>query len=246
MPSKKIKTEKKSVSKRNKKEEKKARESNKKEVKKNKDLTTIKYFPNGKKEEFILEKKLFDTKVNPKTLALYVRVYLANQRQGTASTKTRSEVAGSTRKIYRQKGTGRARHGDIKAPIFVGGGIAFGPKPRDYSLKLNKKQKQQAFLGALTYQFKNENVLIFDNSFLTIKPKTKELFDFFVKNNLIEEKKLIVLPKMEKNNLILAGRNIPNLEFVSCNNLNAYQILNTKKIIFLEDALKNLIKKYAN
>jgi large subunit ribosomal protein L4 len=226
------------------KEEKKAKKTTKKKEKNA--LTTIKFYPDGKKEEVVLEKNLFDVAVNPKNLALYIRVYLANKRQGTASTKTRGEVSGSTRKIYRQKGTGRARHGDIKAPIFVGGGVVFGPKPRDYSLKINKKQKRQAFLGALTYQFKNKGVLVFDDSFLTIKPKTNELFDFFVKNNLASEKKLIVLPKMEKNNLVLAGRNISNLEFASLESLNAYQILNTKKLIFLEEALKSLVKKYGN
>jgi len=226
------------------KEEKKERKTAKKKEKN--ELKTIKFYPDGKKEEVILEKNLFNVSVNPKILALYIRVYLANQRQGTASTKTRSEVSGSTRKIYRQKGTGRARHGDIKAPIFVGGGVVFGPKPRDYSLKINKKQKKQAFLGALTYQFKNNCVLVFDDSFLTIKPKTKELFDFFIKNNLVSEKKLIVLPKMEKNNLFLAGRNITNLEFTSLESLNTYQILNTKKLIFLEEALRSLVKKYGN
>lgn len=225
---------------------KKTVEKNKEEKKEKNKLTTIKFYPDGKKEEVVLEKSLFDVAVNPKTLALYIRVYLANKHQGTASTKTRGEVSGSTRKIYRQKGTGRARHGDIKAPIFVGGGVVFGPKPRDYSLKINKKQKRQAFLGALTYQFKNKGVLVFDDSFLTIKPKTNELFDFFVKNNLASEKKLIVLLKMENNNLVLAGRNISNLEFVSLESLNAYQILNTKKLIFLEEALKSLAKKYGN
>jgi len=228
-----------------KKEEEKKEKRTRKKKEKN-ELKTIKFYPDGKKEEVALEKNLFDVAVNPKTLALYVRVYLANKRQGTASTKTRSEISGSTRKIYRQKGTGRARHGDIKAPIFVGGGIAFGPKPRDYSLKINKKQRRQAFLGALTYQFKNNGVLVFDNSFLAIKPKAKELFNFFVKNDLVSEKKLIVLPKMEKNNLLLAGRNIANLDFVSLESLNAYQILNTKKLIFLEEALKSLAKKYGN
>jgi large subunit ribosomal protein L4 len=217
---------------------KKTIKENKEEKKEKNKLTTIKFYPDGKKEEVVLEKNLFDVAVNPKTLAF--------KRQGTASTKTRGEVSGSTRKIYRQKGTGRARHGDIKAPIFVGGGVVFGPKPRDYSLKINKKQKRQAFLGALTYQFKNKGVLVFDDSFLTIKPKTNELFDFFVKNNLASEKKLIVLPKMEKNNLVLAGRNISNLKFSSLESLNAYQILNTKKLIFLEEALKSLAKKYGN
>ena len=210
------------------------------------ELTLTKYYLNGEKEEFLAEKKIFSVPVNPKTLALYVRVYLANQRQGTASTKTRAEVSGSTRKIYRQKGTGRARHGDIKAPIFVGGGVTFGPKMRDYSLKLNKKQKRLAFLGALTYQFKNQGILVFDDEFLKIKPKTKKFFSFLEKNDLVEGKKLIVLPKMEKNSLVLAARNISKLDFVSYENLNAYQVLSYQKIIFLETALKNLIKKYAN
>jgi large subunit ribosomal protein L4 len=225
------------------------KQENKKDVKKQKKETGIsilKYFIDGKKEDLSLDKKIFNIKINPKNLALYVRVYLANQRQGTASTKTRSEVSGSTRKIYRQKGTGRARHGDIKAPIFVGGGVVFGPKPRDYSLKLNKKQKKKALLEALVYQFKQGNLLIFDNEFLQIKPKTKNLSSFLEKNNLAKEKKLIVLPKMEKNNLILAGRNIPNLNFTSLESLNAYNLLVSQKVIFLEDAFNNLIKKYAN
>jgi Ribosomal protein L4 len=225
------------------------KQENKKDVKKQKKETGIsilKYFIDGKKEDLPLDKKIFNIKINPKNLALYVRVYLANQRQGTASTKTRSEVSGSTRKIYRQKGTGRARHGDIKAPIFVGGGVVFGPKPRDYSLKLNKKQKKKALLEALVYQFKQGNLLIFDNEFLKIKPKTKNLSSFLEKNDLAKEKKLIVLPKMEKNNLILAGRNIPNLNFTSLESLNAYKLLVAQRVIFLEDAFNNLIKKYAN
>jgi large subunit ribosomal protein L4 len=225
------------------------KQENKKDVKKQKKETGIsilKYFIDGKKEDLPLDKKIFNIKINPKNLALYVRVYLANQRQGTASIKTRSEVSGSTRKIYRQKGTGRARHGDIKAPIFVGGGVVFGPKPRDYSLKLNKKQKKKALLEALVYQFKQGNLLIFDNEFLQIKPKTKNLSSFLEKNDLAKEKKLIVLPKMEKNNLILAGRNIPNLNFTSLESLNAYKLLVAQKVIFLEDAFNNLIKKYAN
>jgi large subunit ribosomal protein L4 len=225
------------------------KQENKKDVKKQKKekgISILKYFIDGKKEDLPLDKKIFNIKIDPKNLALYVRVYLANQRQGTASTKTRSEVSGSTRKIYRQKGTGRARHGDIKAPIFVGGGVVFGPKPRDYSLKLNKKQKKKALLEALVYQFKQGKLLIYDNELLQIKPKTKNLSSFLEKNDLAKEKKLIVLPKMEKNNLILAGRNIPNLNFTSLESLNAYNLLVSQKVIFLEDAFNNLIKKYAN
>jgi large subunit ribosomal protein L4 len=231
---------------RTKKTETISKEKKTRTLKKKDSLSIVKYFFDGKKEDLAVEKKIFDIKINPKNLALYIRVFLANQRQGTASTKTRSDVSGSTRKIYRQKGTGRARHGDIKAPIFIGGGVTFGPKPRDYSLKLNKKQKKKALLEALVYQFKQGNLLVFDNAFLQIKPKTKDLFLFFEKSDLAKEKKLIVLPKMEKNNLILAGRNIPGLTFVSLESLNAYDLLKNKKVIFLEEAFNNLIKKYAN
>ena len=129
-------------------------------VKKTSGLTVPVYDIKGKeKGTLILPKEAFAVSVKPQLLAQAVRVYQFNRRQGTASTKTRGEVTGSTRKIYRQKGTGRARHGDIKAPIFVGGGIVGGPKPKDYSLGINKKQKTKAFFGALTLKLKEKNIL---------------------------------------------------------------------------------------
>lgn len=192
---------------------------------------------NGEKEQMNLSEKIFNVKVKPQLLALAVRVYLANQRKGNASTKTRGEVKGSTRKIYRQKGTGRARHGDIKAPIFVGGGIVGGPKPRDYSLSINKKQKRLALFGALTLQKKENNVFLFNDNFLKINPKTKEFLSIWKKIGLEQNKTLIVLPKIEKNNLILAIKNIPFIDFVDSQSLNTYQILSYKKIIFLKSAL---------
>src|SRR3989339_216040 len=119
-----------------------AKEEKKPSVKKNITLSVRVFSIDGKEKKTIeLNKNIFDVKVSPSLLAQAVRVYLANQRAGTASSKTRSEVVGSTRKIYRQKGTGKARHGSLKAPIFVGGGVVGGPKPRDFSLKINKKQK---------------------------------------------------------------------------------------------------------
>jgi large subunit ribosomal protein L4 len=121
-----------------------------------------------------LPAELFGAKVNKQIMAQAVRVYLANQRQGTQSTKTRGEVTGSTRKIYRQKGTGRARHGGITAPIFVGGGIALGPKPRDYGLSLPKKMRRVALASALTSQLNAGKVKVVDG-FDTIEPKTKVL-----------------------------------------------------------------------
>ncbi len=200
-------------------------------------LTVDIYNIKGEKDQINLSEKIFNIEVKPQLLAMAVRVYLANQRQGTASTKTRSEVKGSTRKIYRQKGTGRARHGDIKAPIFVGGGIVGGPRPRDYSLSLNKKQKHLALFGALTLQRKENNLFLFDDSFLKINPKTKEFISIWKKLNFEKVKTLIVLPKIEKNNLILAIKNLPFIDFIDSKSINTYQILSYKKIIFLKSAL---------
>lgn len=193
-----------------------------------------------------LPKEIFKFKINEKLLAQSVRVYLANQRQGTVSTKDRGEVAGSTRKIYRQKGTGRARHGSIKAPIFVGGGIVGGPKPRDYSLKINKKQKKQAIFASLSLQLKNKNIIIFSDKILSIEPKTKKIFELLKNFNLNDKKVLFVLPKIEKK-FILAARNIKKVDFIDAKSINAYKILSYQKLIFFESSIeeikKNFIKK---
>src|SRR3989344_6756187 len=141
-------------------------------------LTIPVYNLEGKEVKTLdVPKEIFSVKPNPKLLAQYVRVYLTNNRQGTASTKTRGEVRGSTRKIYRQKGTGRARHGAITAPIFVGGGVVFGPKPRDYSRKLPQKMKKAALFSALTAKRIDNAVKVIGN-LDTIVPKTKEMAKF--------------------------------------------------------------------
>ena len=208
------------------------------------------YDIDGKEEKSVeLPKDIFGVKVNPKLLAQYVRVYLINQRQGTASTKTRSEVIGSTRKIYRQKGTGKARHGDIKAPIFVGGGIVGGPKPKTYHARLNKKVRKLAMQMALSLKVQEKNILGLTDELTKIKPKTKVMADLFKKMNLYHDKILIVLPNKKTNNLILAIRNIPRLEITDSMSLNPYQILNHNKILFLEEAIKvvnNRINKDEN
>ncbi len=196
----------------------------------------------NEKDSITLPKGIFSVAANPKLLAQYVRVYLANQRQGTASTKTRGEVIGSTKKIYRQKGTGRARHGDIKAPIFVGGGVVGGPKPKDYSLKLNKKQKRKSLFLALSLKQKDHAILQAENELSNIKPKTKLAMQFLTTARIQNEKILFVFPKMEKNNFILASRNIPNIYFSDASSLNAYVILNADKIIFIDNALSVLEK----
>ncbi|MCS6956336.1 MAG: 50S ribosomal protein L4 [Patescibacteria group bacterium] len=202
------------------------------------------YNLNGEESGVIsLPKEIFKTRINEKLITQAVRVYLFNQRQGTVSTKTRGEVSGSTRKIYRQKGTGRARHGDIKAPIFVGGGIVGGPKPKDYSLKINKKQNKQAIFGSLSFQFKNKNILIFNDKILSVQPKTKTIFNLLKKLQLINKKILFVLPKMEKN-FILSIRNIKEVNFIDAKSINTYTILNCQKLVFFESSIEEIKKHF--
>lgn len=198
----------------------------------------------NEKESAALPKEIFSIKASPKLLAQYVRVYLTNQRQGTASTKTRGDVIGSTKKIYRQKGTGRARHGDIKAPIFVGGGVAGGPKPKDYSLKMNKKQKRKSLFLALSLKQKDHAILQAGKDLIKIGPKTKLAVQFLKTVGIQNEKTLFVFPKMEANNFILASRNIPRVYFSDVPSLNAYAVLNADKIVFIDNALSVLEKHF--
>ncbi len=203
------------------------------------------YDAKGKeKEPMNISKELFSVEGSPKLLAQYVHVYLANQRQGTASTKTRGEVTGSTKKIYRQKGTGRARHGSIKAPIFVGGGVVGGPKPRDYSLKMNKKQKRKSLFIALTLKKNNDAIVVAEKSLLTIEPKTKLVVTFLSNAGMQNKKVLFVLPKLEKNNFILASRNIANIKFEEAKSINPYILLSAEKIVFIDDSLSVLEKHF--
>lgn len=197
-------------------------------------------------KEINLPKEVFQAEVKPEVLALYVRVYQANQRQGRASSKTRGDVIGSTRKIYRQKGTGRARHGDIKAPIFVGGGVVGGPKPRDYSLKLTKKQKKNALLAALSLKLKNGEIIGLSDKFLKIKPKTKNFLQFLNKSKLNKGKKLIVVAGPQKNNLVLALRNLKDILITEVKSLNPYQLLNCSKVLFTEDSILSFKKSEKN
>lgn len=189
---------------------------------------------------------VFAVKENKKLLAQAIRTYLVNQRQGNVKVKTRSEVIGSTRKIYRQKGTGKARHGAIKAPIFVGGGVAHGPKQKDYSLKFNKKEKKQAIYIALTSKLKENKIFGLDEKELIMKPKTKSVVNFLKVLKLFGKNNLMILKKMETNNLVLAMRNISNLTFVDANSLNPYMILKSSSLIFVENALEVFKEKSKN
>jgi len=195
-----------------------------------------------------LPDEIFAAEVNEKLIAQAIRVYLANQRQGTASTKTRGEVRGSRRKIWRQKGTGRARHGDKYAPIFVGGGIAHGPKPRDFSLKMPKKMKRKALFSTLTSKLKEKQMLVVSD-LEKIKPKTKEILKIMqnlkleTKNGKLKVKALLVIPKKTKN-VILAGRNLENLTLCQADLLNPYTVLSCRKLILMKEAVPVLKKTF--
>jgi len=191
-----------------------------------------------------LPKEIFSCEVKPALLAQAVRVYLTNQRQGNASTKTRGEVTGSTRKIYRQKGTGKARHGDIKAPIFVGGGIVGGPRPKNYSLSITKGQKSKAFFGALSLKLKENKIVILEDKVLMAKPKTKEIFSFLKSIKQDNRKVIFILPKIEKSNFILSARNINKVNIVDSKSLTTYEVLKEGLLIFLESSLEVFTKHF--
>jgi large subunit ribosomal protein L4 len=185
-----------------------------------------------------LPKELFAAKVNKQLLAQAVRVYLANQRVGHASTKTRGEVEGSTRKIYRQKGTGKARHGAIRAPIFVGGGIVFGPRPRDYSLGFPQKMKRVALASALTQQLGNQNVIIVSG--LSDVAKTKAVAHALTA--IGADRKTLLVTAKESASVTRAGRNIKNLDILPVSDLNTYSVLMHGKVVFMKEAIGELKK----
>jgi large subunit ribosomal protein L4 len=210
-----------------------------KKIEKKSKLSLSIYSIDGKETKSVeLPKEVFAVTANPSLLAQAVRVYLVNQRQGNVKVKTRGEVIGSTRKIYRQKGTGKARHGAIKAPIFVGGGVAHGPKQKEYNLKFNKKEKKQALFGALSEKLKEKKIFGLEEKALIMKPKTKTVVNFLKELKLIGKSNLMIMKKMEKNNLVLAMRNISNISFTDVNSLNPYLILKSSNLIFLENALE--------
>ncbi len=187
---------------------------------------------------------IFGEKVNKVLIAQAVRVYLANQRQGNASTKTRGEVEGSTRKIYRQKGTGRARHGGIRAPIFVKGGIVFGPKPRDFSLSLPKKMKRKALFSALSSKVQDKQVTVL-SGLESIELKTKAFVNVLTKMGAIDKKrKLLFVVASDSETVKRAGRNIPGVSFTSVTRLNTYEVLNTKNLVILKDTVKEMEKHF--
>ena len=185
-----------------------------------------------------LNDAIFGIEPNDHVLYLDVKQFLANQRQGTAKAKERSEVSGSTRKLGRQKGGGGARRGDINSPVLVGGGRVFGPKPRDYRFKLNKKVKVLARKSALSYKMQ-ENAIIVVEDFNFETPKTKEFVNI-TKNLKVEGKKtLLVLPEVDKN-VYLSARNLQRAEVMTANTINAYKVLNAEVLVVTEKSLQTI------
>ena len=185
-----------------------------------------------------LNESVFGIEPNDHVIYLDVKQYLANQRQGTAKSKERSEHKGSTRKLGRQKGGGGARHGDINSPLLRGGGRVFGPKPRDYGFKLNKKVKQLARKSALTYKAQ-ENAIIAVENFNIETPKTKEFLNI-AKNLKVDGKKiLLVLPEVNKN-VYLSARNLQKVEVMTASEINTYKILNADMLVVAENSFEKI------
>lgn len=185
-----------------------------------------------------LNEGIFGIEPNDHVIYLDVKQYLANQRQGTAKSKERSEVSGSTRKLGRQKGGGGARRGDINSPLLVGGGRVFGPKPRDYGFKLNKKVKNLARKSALSYKAQ-ENAILVVEDFQMEAPKTKEFINI-AKNLKVDGKKaLYLLPDVNKN-VYLSARNLQRVEVMLAASLNTYKVLNADVLVITENSLKEI------
>lgn len=185
-----------------------------------------------------LNDAVFGIEPNDHAIYLDVKQFRANHRQGTHSSKERSDLSGSTRKLKRQKGTGTARLGDIKSPILRGGARAFGPKPRDYSFKLNKKLKRLARKSALAYKAKEEGILIVEDfSFDT--PKTKTYLQL-IKDLKVDDVKALFISNEIDNNVFLSSRNIQGVRMKRAADLNTYEVMNAKKLIFSESSVKTV------
>ncbi len=195
---------------------------------------------NGEKTErkVQLSDSIFGLEPNDHAIYLDTKQYLANQRQGTHKTKTRGEVIGSTRKIKRQKGTGTARAGDIKNPMFKGGGRIFGPEPRDYGFKVNKKVKLLARKSALAYKAKEEKIIVLED-FSFEAPKTKQFVEILSKFEVNDTRNLFVTPGVDKN-IVLSSRNLQQTKVTTANSLNTYDILHARTLFILESSLPTI------
>ena len=195
---------------------------------------------NGKEtsKKVTLAKSIFGIEPNDHAIYLDVKQYLAAKRQGTHKAKERAEIKGSTRKIKKQKGTGTARAGSIKSPVFRGGGRVFGPRPRNYDFKLNTKVKRLARKSALSYKAKDGNIIVLSGLDFA-EPKTKEFMAVMNKMDLAYDKVLIVLPEDNKN-VYLSSRNVQGTNVVTADSLNTYEIVNANKLVIAEGAVEKI------
>ena len=189
-----------------------------------------------------LSKEIFGVEPNDHAIYLDVKQYLAAQRTGTHKTKGRSEVKGSRRKIRKQKGSGAARVGDIKNPLFRGGGRVFGPQPRDYSFKVNKKVKRLARKSALSHKAKNNNIIVLED-FTFDKPNTKSYVNFLSNFNLLDNKTILILSKSNKN-LLLSSRNLESSRVVLASELNTYDVMNANKLMIMASSINEIEKNF--
>ena len=190
-----------------------------------------------------LSDSIFGIEPNDHAIYLDVKQFLANQRQGTHKAKQRNEIAGSTRKLYKQKGTGGARAGSVKSPLFNGGGRVFGPQPRDYSFKLNKKLKVLARKSALSYKAQDNNIVVLED-FTFDAVKTKTYVQLVADLNVTDVKTLLVLGAAN-NNVYLSSRNLKKTKVVTADQLNTYDVLNAGKLLLTAAALKTLEEAFA-
>lgn len=211
-------------------------------MRKHGDVNVDVYAVSGEKSGTVsLPESVFAAKINPSLMAQAVRVYLTNQREGSASSKTRSEVDGSSKKIYKQKGTGRARHGTIRAPIFVKGGVALGPKPHDFRLDLPKKMKREAVASAFTSQLVHDSVRIITDA-EKAELKTKVFASLFT--SLQTTRKTLVLITKEERSIRRAIRNIKYIDVMDVQDAHTYAVLHHKHVVLTKQAIKALEEMY--
>ena len=195
-------------------------------------------------KKVVLSDAIYGIEPNDHAIWLDIKQFMANNRQGTHKSKQRAEIAGSSKKLKRQKGTGGARAGNKKSPTRVGGGRAFGPEPRDYSFKLNKKLKVVARLSALAYKAKNNNITVLED-FSFENPKTKNYTELMTNLKFSDKKTLLVLAESNKN-VYLSSRNLGNAKVVTASELNTYDILNAANLILVESSVKEIENLLSN
>lgn len=208
------------------------------------EVALLKYSGEKSTKKVSLPETVFGIEPNDHAIYLDVKSFLANQRQGTHKSKQRNEISGSSKKLKKQKGTGGARAGNIKNPQFKGGGRVFGPTPRDYSFKLNKKVKDLARKSALTYKAKDNAIAVLED-FSFENPKTSQYVKMLSAISLSDKKTLLVLPEKNKN-VVLSGRNIKNAKITTADQINTYDVMNANTIIFVESSVskvENLLNK---